>query len=67
MVSIPVWNWVMMVIFRWRHSDREHFDLVSGQSDEAILLAIIRTIISLRLPAWGLPRIPRVAECFLTI
>ena len=28
MVSIRVWDWVIMVIFRWGHSDRGHFDLV---------------------------------------
>ena len=28
MVSIRVWDWVIMVIFRWGHSDWGHFDVV---------------------------------------
>ena len=27
---IRLWDWAIMVIFRWGHSDRGHFDLVPG-------------------------------------
>ena len=28
MVSVPVWDWVVVAIYRWAHSDRGHFELV---------------------------------------
>ena len=33
MVSIRVSEWMIMVILRWEHSDREHFNLVSVSFD----------------------------------
>ena len=32
MISIQVWEWVIMLIFRWGHFDRGHFDLIPFNS-----------------------------------
>ena len=48
MVSIRVWDWVIMVIFRWGHSDRGQFDIVPTITVERleIVLSVFVIVLS---------------------